>query len=101
MNRLVSTPARLLIAAAMFPAATGAALAARPDTRAYSCAQNQAAVQQYKSIVMTTGQHTYARIVAGVAYCGPGQHVKLEVAPALDTPSCQVGYTCIENPFDD
>ncbi|GIL00291.1 MAG: hypothetical protein BroJett030_01900 [Alphaproteobacteria bacterium] len=75
-------------------AAGGPALAARPDTRAYTCDQGRAIVAQYGSIVMTTGQFTYDRIVHNRGFCGPGEETQLKVVPSLDNPRCRIGYTC-------
>lgn len=74
--------------------------AARPDVRRMTCATAQAVVQQYKSIVLTTGQYTYARIVAGRGYCGPQETTQFISAPTLDHPACRIGYVCKQSVFD-
>ncbi len=74
--------------------------AARPDTRTMTCQQARAVVQQYKAIVMSTGQYTYERIVIGQGYCSSTQISKPLYAPTVDVPSCKVGNICQENPFD-
>jgi hypothetical protein len=98
---LMTRLAACSLAAAML---AGVALPAhaegRPDTRRYTCEVVQATVQQRRAIVMTTGPHTYGRIVAGQAYCGPTQRAMLQVVPTLDNPRCRAGYYCIEDPFD-
>ena len=74
---------------------------ARPDTRQYHCAEVQAAVKQARAILMTTGPHTYDRIVSGQGQCGPTQRAFRRYAPTLDNPKCFVGYYCIEDPMAD
>jgi len=91
---------RLTAALAMLALGTGSALAARPDTRAYSCSQVRGTVAQAGSIVLTTGPTTYARIVHNRGFCGPGETTQASYAPTLDNRRCNIGYTCIQNPFD-
>ena len=93
MNRK-SLPFRIVATGAVLTGLAGQAFAARPDTRAYTCAQNRAAIAQYGSLVMTTGQFTYARIVHNRGFCGPGQQTKLHIVPSLDDPRCHIGYIC-------
>ena len=78
----------------MLVAAGGPALAARPDTRAYTCEQGRALIAQYGSIVMTTGQFTYDRIVHNRGFCGPGEETQLKIVPSLNDPRCRIGYIC-------
>lgn len=73
--------------------------AQRPDTRAYSCSQVVGTIKQYGSLVWTTGQHTYARIVSNRGYCKHGQVPEQKYAPTLDNPRCRVGFTCRERLF--
>ena len=54
---------RLLVSTVLLLAAT-APLAARPSTLGMSCRQAQNLVATQGAVVMTTGQHTYARFVA-------------------------------------
>ncbi len=68
--------------------------AARPDLRRMSCAQAQAMVAQRGAVVMTTGQYTYQRFVAGPRWCDRWEVVRPEVARTRDTQSCVVGYIC-------
>lgn len=72
---------------------TGTALA-RPDTRSMSCDGAKAFVRNHGGVVMSTGQHTYERIVSGVGFCGAGEETALKVAPTSDNPKCWVGYYC-------
>ncbi|MCA1244497.1 hypothetical protein LC092_18790 [Stappia stellulata] len=68
--------------------------AARPDLRRMTCAQAQAMVAQRGAVVMTTGQYTYQRFVAGPRWCDHWEVVRPEVASTRDTQSCVVGYIC-------
>lgn len=99
LKRFTPAPARLAVAATLLGLMAGEALAARPDTRAMTCAQARGLIAQYGSLVMTTGQYTYDRIVHNRGFCGPGQDTQWLTAPTLDTPSCRVGYVCRERLF--
>ena len=70
------------------------ALAARPDTRAMTCAQAQAFVQSRGAVVMTTGRFTYERIVTNRSFCPRDETTWVKVAPTADNPQCRVGYYC-------
>ncbi len=96
-RNLATLAATSLLAMAVL---TQAAHAARPDTRAYACGDVYATVQQYKSIVLSTGDYTYDRFVIGRGFCGPTQDVKRALVPTADNPRCNIGYTCIERMFD-
>ena len=85
--------------AAMVVATVVPAHAQRPDTRAYSCGQVSALVQQQRAIVLSTGRYTYARYVAGQGYCGPTQNAVRVVVPTADLPNCPL-YTCKERLWD-
>jgi hypothetical protein len=74
LSRRNATMSRMIgkgLTTLMLVAALGAAASAqsRPDTRAMSCPQVQATIQNAGAIVLTTGQHTYDRYVASRAYC--------------------------------
>jgi len=43
---------------------------------------------------MSTGQHTYSRIVSNRGFCEPDEITWLKVAPTKDNPKCRVGYYC-------
>ncbi len=66
----------------------------RPDTRSMTCSQAQSFVQQSGAVVMTTGEFTYDRFVADLAYCDHGQRLKLNLAPTADAAECTVGFYC-------
>ena len=72
---------------------------ARPDTRSMTCAQAQDFVRRHGAVVMTTGRHTYQRIVSQHRYCDPWQQLFPERAPTRDAPQCVVGYRCDEPLF--
>ncbi len=74
--------------------AAGASAAARPDTRAMTCEQARAFVRQNGAVVMSTGQYTYERFVAGFGYCEADEEPWLQVAPTLDNSKCRVGNIC-------
>ena len=97
-NTVARMAFRLLLSVPVL-AGPATAIAARPDTRTMTCEYAQAFVKQHRAVVMTTGPYTYARIVAGLGYCGPGEDVRLITAPTLDYPRCRVGYICQPNPF--
>ena len=79
--------ARLGLATCVFLIAAGAAQA-RPDVRTMSCAQAQQTVYQYGAAVMTTGQYTFQRFVAGGGYCHPHQWSAPFWAATKDTKRC-------------
>ncbi|MFZ1814268.1 MAG: hypothetical protein WBO55_05575 [Rhizobiaceae bacterium] len=95
-NRTLTIDVRVtaIAALAVFTAATAAH--ARPDTRTMSCNQAVGFIQQNRSVVMTTGPHTYERIVAGHGYCGPTAQPTPMTAPTYDNPRCRIGYRCKE-----
>lgn len=96
--------ARLLTAAfaaaLALPALAGPA-AARPDTRAMTCEAARAFIRSNGAAVMSTGQYTYDRIVAGYGWCGPGEETELKVVPTRDNPKCRIGYICRDRIDDD
>jgi hypothetical protein len=61
-----------------------------------TCAQARGTIAQNGSLVMTTGEHTYTRVVHNRGFCSPSQDVVREIAPTQDDPRCRVGYTCNE-----
>ena len=82
------------LAGATILALAPVALAARPDTRAYTCDQGRSLIAQSGAIVMTTGPNTYERIVHNRGFCSPDQEQVTEIVPASDDPRCRIGYTC-------
>jgi hypothetical protein len=67
---------------------------ARPDVRTMSCAQATALVRQYGAVVLTTGQYTYDRYVAGQRYCERPFVIRRAWVATGDTRQCNIGYTC-------
>ena len=84
----------LAAGAAIVSMVPGEALAARADTRAMTCQQAQDFVRRNGAAVMTTGRHTYERIVSNQGYCEVDEITWLKVAPTKDNPKCRVGYYC-------
>ncbi len=68
----------------------------RPDSLAMSCAALQAMVARRGAVVIGTGPHLYDRYVLNNAFCAITQETKVNFIRAADTPSCFVGYTCLE-----
>lgn len=90
MAALKSIAVLSLAAATAFPA--GAALAARPDTRSMTCEQVRSLVRQRGAVVMTTGRHTYDRLVAHPAACAYPEIPWQTTVPARDTKACPVDH---------
>lgn len=85
---------RFAIAAAVAAAVSLPALAqGRPDTRQMSCQQARSLVQQHGAVVMTTGQYTYERFVAGHRYCDWPFVATPTWTRTADTPQCGL-YNC-------
>lgn len=83
-------------------AAFSAPLAAqgRPDVRAMTCGQVHALIAQRGAVVLTTGQHTYDRFVAGRRWC---DHPNIPMAVRIttrDTDRCVI-HNCQRDPYDD
>ncbi|MCB1461799.1 MAG: hypothetical protein KDJ90_05085 [Nitratireductor sp.] len=95
MHSMVS-PYRLLTASILLLALGGQALAARPDTRAMTCAQGRALLAGRGTLVMSTGPHTYERFVHNRGFCSLSQETSAQHAPTLDDPRCRIGYICVE-----
>ncbi|MFZ1814267.1 MAG: hypothetical protein WBO55_05580 [Rhizobiaceae bacterium] len=95
-------PAPAMMLASIFAMATSSIVhAARPDVRVMSCAQVRTMVASRGAVVMTTGQHTYDRIVAGIGLCGGDEELELKRVPAKDNPRCLAGYICRTRINDD
>lgn len=72
----------------------------RPDTRKMTCQQVQSLIQQRGGVVLTTGQYTYDRYVAGRRWCNHPEIPVTVRVPAKDTNSCVV-RNCQSVPWDD
>ncbi len=68
---------------------------ARPDTRRMSCDQATDLVEDSGAIVMTTGRHTYERIVRNRNYCDHDENIRQVYAPTRDDRRCHIGYKCV------
>jgi hypothetical protein len=64
---------------------------ARPDVRQMTCKSAAALVKKSGKVVMTTGNHTYDRIMANQSSCSSARKY---LAPTRDNKSCFVGYKC-------
>jgi hypothetical protein len=87
MPRTIATGFTALVLVAALGAAANAQ--SRPDTRAMSCPQVQATIQNAGAIVLTTGQHTYDRYVASRIYCEVPYTSRVATVQTLDG-ACQV-----------
>jgi len=67
----------------------------RPDIRRMSCDRAQDLVEDHGAIVMTTGRHTYERIVRHRGYCDHDENVRRVRARSRDNSRCFVGYKCV------
>jgi hypothetical protein len=85
------------ILAVAFPQAAQA----RPDTRTMTCQQAQEFVRRNGAVVMTTGPHTFERIVSNRSFCDFDETTWLMVAPTRDVPNCRVGSYCRTRIDDD
>jgi hypothetical protein len=90
-----------VFAVALVVAGSPGQASARPDTRAMTCEAARAFIRSNGAVVMSTGQYTYDRIVAGYGWCGPGEETELKVVPTLDNPKCRIGYICRDRIDDD
>ncbi|MEZ5872717.1 MAG: hypothetical protein R3D32_12935 [Nitratireductor sp.] len=82
------------VTAVSFVTTASPATAARTDTRKMTCEQGRNFIRQNGAVVMTTGTHTYARIVSGTGFCDGDEETELKVVPTLDSPRCRIGYIC-------
>jgi hypothetical protein len=64
---------------------------ARPDVRQMTCKSAAALVKKSGKVVMTTGNHTYDRIMANQSSCSRPEKY---LARTRDNKSCFVGYKC-------
>ena len=78
------------------------AQAQRPDTRSMTCQGVWTFVQSRGAVVMTTGRHTYDRIVSSRRYCFADEVLQRHYAQTANSPRCFVGYVCRQpiRPFD-
>lgn len=72
----------------------------RPDARAMTCAQVHDFVAARGGVVMTTGRHTYERVVVGTRFCSfPEVALPLTIG-TRDGERCVV-RVCRPDPYDD
>lgn len=70
--------------------------AARPDTRALTCAEASALVARAGALVMTTGPFTYERIVRDGGFCTIETTTRPDYEATRDQRQCFVGYRCVD-----
>ena len=74
---------------------------ARPNTINLTCSQAKSMVRSHRSILLSTGRHTYDRYVVNVAFCPSGDYAKSAYVKTRDRNSCYIGYTCtMDNPLE-
>lgn len=90
---------RSAVTAAVLAALSSAAAAqGRPDARAMTCAEVRALILDRGAVVLTTGQHTYDRYVAGNGFCSYPDVTLPMTIRTRDTDRCVV-YGCGPDPF--
>ncbi|MDH7795478.1 MULTISPECIES: hypothetical protein [unclassified Beijerinckia] len=80
---------------------TGMALAqgrpqGRPLSTAMTCAQAAGLVNARGAVVMSTGPYTYDRYVQHRGFCTTTETIKPDFIPTRDSPTCFIGYRCVE-----
>ena len=91
---------RIAVALGLSLVAT-AALAQRASTTAMTCGQARAFLAARGAAVIGTGGQTYDRFVRDRSFCQPTEVTRTAFVPTRDTPSCFIGYRCIEPSLDD
>ena len=92
---------RIAVAIGLAMLSTAASAQPRPSTTAMTCAQARGLIQTRGAAVIGTGGQTYDRFVRDRSFCQPTEVTRAAFVPARDTPSCFVGYRCIEPSRDD
>jgi hypothetical protein len=88
---------RIAAAVLVTLSSTTAALAqARPSTTSMTCAQSARTVAAQGAVVLGTGGLTYDRFVRDRRFCEATEITEDALVPALDNPSCFIGYRCKE-----
>ncbi|MDJ0929932.1 hypothetical protein [Breoghania sp.] len=84
----------LFLTAAALGTKAGTAYA-RADTHTLTCAQVQALVRDRGAITVTTGAHTYERVVADKGYCLRMEITQPAYVPSNDSRQCFAGFRCV------
>lgn len=88
----------VLLAAVLSLSATATAAQGRPDTTAMSCRQAAGLVASRGAVVLSTGQpDLYDRFVRDQSYCTRERTTQPAYEPTADSPSCFIGYRCIQD----
>ena len=73
----------------------------RPDSRRMTCDQAYNLVQRHGAVVMSTGRHTFERVVSSQRWCQMEEVTERFRVPTLDDRRCRVGYKCIDGSLFD
>ena len=92
---------RGLAAVTILMTVAGANAQGRPSTIGMTCLQAGSLVARAGGVVLGTGGYTYDRFVANRSFCQPTEVTQRAFVPTRETPSCFVGYRCIEPSRDD
>jgi hypothetical protein len=88
-------------AATLFVASLCTVAHARPDTRAMTCEQTRAFIDDAGAVVLTTGPNTYDRYVRSSAQCSFTERAELDFVKTSDDMSCPVRRCeSVELPFE-
>lgn len=68
----------------------------RPDSRRMTCDQAYNLVQRHGAVVMSTGRHTFERVVANQRWCQFEEVTERFYVPTRDDRRCRVGYKCTQ-----
>lgn len=66
----------------------------RPDTRAMTCAQVQAMIEQRGAVLLSTGEYTFDRYVANRSFCPHGEVAGNNWVPTKDKRRC-LARSCV------
>jgi len=72
----------------------------RPDSRRMTCNQAYNLVQRNGAVVMSTGRHTFERVVASTRWCQMEEVTRRFYVPTQDDRRCRVGYQCVPGNLD-
>ena len=72
----------------------------RPDSRNMTCDQAKDLVRSNGAVVMTTGRHTFERVVASRRWCQMDEITERYYVPTRDQKRCRVGNKCVPGNID-
>lgn len=73
----------------------------RPDSRRMTCNQAYNLVQRHGAVVMSTGRHTFERVVSDRRWCQFEEVTERFYVPTQDDRRCRVGYRCVSGSMFD